>query len=178
MTCCNNSNIIESDGFYVCNNCGTCGEPIIIDSLIHLRRNTVSRILESKEIVVHKFGNRTIMYAKEAKESGMFHLFRLNKQDFGLKYGWSMKYSIPIFNTVCFKMGIPIYIRDYALKLYTDYIKSGKNMPIEAGIAAVLIISSIVHNVSISIKELIDILDCSRDKVFMYIEKISSLLIT
>jgi len=177
MNCCDDPNIIESNGFYTCNNCGICGDKIIIDSVRYIRRKDLSpynSVLKHKEIVQHKYGNRTIMNRKEARETGfMNRLWHINRQDYKETGRWSMKYSIPIFNTVCYRMGIVAHVKEFAWKVYKNYTSSKKNLAVEEGIGAVLYISSKFHNMDLHIDELIDILNISRDKLLLHIEKIS-----
>jgi len=164
--CCSNQNLIESDGFNVCSNCGTTISPIVRElpkgNYSIYEQNT----RRQNEKVLTPIGPRTIFRSyKDGKGNDLspnsynkFH--RLAKINRGLRTSLerNLWIALPKFKILAGKLDLPTYATEEAYIIYTLSVK--KKLTLGRGIDKILAASFYtaikIYKIARSVEEICD----------------------
>jgi transcription initiation factor TFIIIB Brf1 subunit/transcription initiation factor TFIIB len=180
LNCCRSPNIILSNGFNVCTNCGITFSKII--SSRHPRRFFIDGTLNnsSTEPVRSLFGPRTIFRGNiDGKGNflspGALRLFkRISKINWSSINGFekNLWYAEPKLNQVKTLLNLPDYIMEYTLKIYIPAAKLKLTLgrSIDGILAVSLYFALKVHRIPRLIEEILAAFQISMNK-FLYCYK-------
>ena len=165
-TCCSNQNLIESDGFNVCSNCGTTISPIVRELPKGHYSIYEQNTRRQNEKVLTPIGPRTVFTSyKDGKGNDLspdsynkFH--RLAKINRGLRTSLerNLWIALPKFKILAGKLDLPTYATEEAYKIYTLSVK--KRLTLGRGIDNILAASFYtaikIYKVARSVEEICD----------------------
>ncbi|MHA1229335.1 MAG: transcription initiation factor IIB [Candidatus Helarchaeota archaeon] len=166
--CCNNPDIIEYDGNYVCQNCGLVHGPVL---LMNERRLFTPLDIENKKQnePATKVGARTIIPNKKITDcnggvldtKSRLKFAKLSKinNSFSTTYERNLTIATPKLKNFCAKLGIPPSVTEDALYYYSKAVKKKLTMgkSIECLICACIYLASRLRKLPRSIEEISEV---------------------
>ncbi len=173
-TCCENPNINEESGFYVCMNCGVV-QDVVIDTTPR-RAFTAEEVRNRKgsEPVYSKIGPRTVMRgSRDAKGTQLgaeqkLKYSRLAKihRSLTTSYERNLWVALPSLDRFQEQLGLPDIVTEDALRIYTQAVREKLTLGrTNDAIMGGAILSAVrIHDVPRSMKEILDTTGLNRKK--------------
>ncbi|TXT55616.1 MAG: Transcription initiation factor IIB [Promethearchaeota archaeon] len=173
--CCEIPNITESNGFYVCMNCGATHSRIIDDS--PRRAYTQEEIKKRKitERVLSPIGPRTIIRGNKDAQGNLLNpkyktkFYRLAKIHRSLitSFERNLWTALPSLHTIQKKIGLPERVAKDALRIYTEAVKKKLTMgrSIDTLLCAAIFCAIRINGIPHALKEITENAQVSEKKV-------------
>ena len=172
--CCGTPNILEKDGFQVCNNCGTAYDRVFIS-----RQRRAFHHLELEKRKMHErknseFGPRTTLPGKRDHNGKMIkgpskynRIEKINKSIHS-SYERNLWFASTDFQKLEERLQIPSYIMEDAKKIYRTAVKNKLTIgrDIISFVCASLYCALRYNKIPYNIEEIIEIFIVKRKKVF------------
>jgi len=125
--CCDEPEIIENRGLYVCKNCGVDYGPILKDYVSYDLKNETPKNIINNIIVPFQYGSRTIIKCGNLPSSKKLKFQRLAKlnQNFFSSYEHNMTIAYRYLFLITSQLQIPLSITHLAFQLYVKVLKKG-----------------------------------------------------
>jgi transcription initiation factor TFIIB len=174
--CCDRPLLKETEGFFVCQNCGMVHEEVILDNSPR-RAFTQDEIAKRKsdEPVYSPIGPRTVIRGStDAKGTllspkGKMKYHRLAKIQRSLttSYERNLWIALPNLQRLQERLNIPDSTAEDALRIYTHAVKQKLTMgrSIDTLLAAAIFASLRIHGIPRTIEEIVEAAELPKDKV-------------
>lgn len=160
FNCCEDPEIIENRGLYVCKNCGVDYGPILKDYLAYDLKNEIIKTNNSA-IFPFQYGSRTVFTCENLPSSkkGKFQRLAKLNQNFFSSYEHNMTLAYRYLFMITSQLQIPLSIIYNAFQLYVKVFKKrltiGRN--IKYLTASCLFIACCNHNYACNLEDLSEI---------------------
>ena len=160
FNCCEQPEIIENRGLYVCKNCGVDFGPLLKDYLSYDLKNETIKTNNSV-IFPYQYGSRTIFTCENLSSSKKVKFQRLAKlnQNFFSSYEHNITLAYRFLFMIASQLQIPLSIIYSAFQIYIKVVKRGLTVGrnIQYLMLSCLFIACRNHKYSCNLKDLSDI---------------------
>jgi transcription initiation factor TFIIB len=172
--CCENPNLNEEGGFFVCVNCGVVHDVVIDNTPRRAFTAEEVRTRKGNEPVISKIGPRTVIRgSRDAKGMQLgaeqkFKFSRLAKIHRSLTTTYEHNLFVALPNLECFQeqLSLPDIVAKDTLRIYTQAVR--EKLPLgrtnDAFIGGAILAAVRIHNVPRSLREIVESTGLNRKK--------------
>ncbi|GAB4319521.1 MAG: transcription initiation factor IIB [Promethearchaeota archaeon] len=173
--CCDEPNIRDEDGFFVCRNCGLVFDQVLDSSPRRTFTREEIRKRKSNEPVYSPIGPRTVIRGRSdakgtlltAQGRSKFHRLAKIHRSLTTSYERNLWIALPNLQRLQEKLGLPEAVVEDALRIYTRSVKKKLTMgrSIDTLLAASIFVSLRIHNIPRTIEEILEVVELPKKMV-------------